>query len=130
MQALADEVQTSLGSVMNYLDMPTAFVSGLKRLLSAFSNRLNFSEVTRLSDWLAVRSQGERLAGFAERRVTASAAGGQGGVFASTLNRASIMPQADRELINQTVRLVTIAEWVDVAARPGRGDADALWQRY
>ncbi|WP_438806803.1 hypothetical protein [Sodalis sp. (in: enterobacteria)] len=103
-------VQTSLGSVINYLDMPTAFVSDLKRLLSAFSDRLNFSEVTRLSDWRAVRSQGERLAGFAGRRVTASAAG------ASTLNRASIMPQADRELINQTVRLVTIAEWVDVAA--------------
>ncbi|WP_438806751.1 hypothetical protein [Sodalis sp. (in: enterobacteria)] len=109
-------VQTSLGSVINYLDMPTAFVFDLKRLLSAFSDRLNFSEVMWLSDWLAVRSQGERLAGFAERRVTASAADGQGGVFASTLNRASIMPPGDRGLINQTVRLVTIAEWVDVAA--------------
>lgn len=115
-QALADEVQTSVGSVMNYLDMPTAFVSDLKGLLSAFSDRLNFSEVTRLSDWLAVRSQGERLAGFADRRMTTNVVDGQGGVFASTLNRASIMPQADRELINQTVRLVTIAEWVDVAA--------------
>ncbi|WP_041866734.1 hypothetical protein [Sodalis glossinidius] len=114
-QALADEVQTSLGRVMNYLDMPTAFVSDLKGLLSAFSDRLNFSEVTRLSDWLAVRSQGERLAGFAERRMTANASHNPDGVFASTLNRASIMPQADRELINQTVRLVTIAEWVDVA---------------
>ncbi|MGL9774755.1 MAG: hypothetical protein ACR5LG_14505 [Sodalis sp. (in: enterobacteria)] len=114
-QALADEVQTLLGSVMNYLDMPSAFVSDLKGLLSTFSDRLNFNEVTRLSDWLA-GAQSKRTAGFAERRVTASAAGGQGGVFASTLNRASIMPQADRELINQTVRLVTIAEWVDVAA--------------
>ncbi|MGL9773192.1 MAG: hypothetical protein ACR5LG_02445 [Sodalis sp. (in: enterobacteria)] len=73
--------------MMNYLDMPTAFVFDLKKLLSTFSDRLNFSEVPRLSDCLAVRSQGERLAGFAERRVTASAAGGQGGVFASTLNR-------------------------------------------
>jgi len=115
-QSLANEVQSTIGSVMNYLDYPAAFVSDIKTLLSAFTDRLDFSEVTRLSDWQAVRSLGNAAVSLPEQRITSPESMNSDGVFASTLRRASIMPQTDRDLVVQVVRLTTISEWVEAAA--------------
>lgn len=52
--ALASEVQTAIGSALNYLDYPTAFIGDLKHLTGAFTDRLSLSEASRLSDWNAL----------------------------------------------------------------------------
>ncbi|TXE27152.1 DNA circulation protein [Serratia marcescens] len=114
-QSLATEVQTTIGSALDFLDYPTAFVSDMSTMLSSFSAALPFGVSTRLSDWNAVRSVGNDLAGFPGKRFTAQQTMASGAVFASTLNRASVMPQDDRDLIDQTIRLTTVGEWCDVA---------------
>ncbi|HGM6761442.1 DNA circularization protein [Serratia ureilytica] len=115
-QSLANEIQSTIGSALNYLDYPAAFVSDLKTLLSAFTDRLDFNEVTRLTDWQAVRALGKQVITLQDNRFTVSQSTDSGGVFVSTLHRASIMPQEDRDLVNQVVRLAVISEWVEVAA--------------
>jgi len=37
-------------------------------------------------------------------------------VFASTLRRASVMPQSDTEMINQAIRLVAVSEMTEMAS--------------
>ncbi|HGM6997541.1 TPA: DNA circularization protein [Serratia marcescens] len=115
-QSLANEIQSTLGSALNYLDYPAAFVSDVKTLLSAFTDRLSFSEVTRLSDWLSVRALGYQAIGLQDNRFTATQSTDNNGVYVSTLHRASIMPQEDRDRVNQVVRLAVISEWVEIAA--------------
>ncbi|NIH11271.1 MAG: DNA circulation protein [Serratia symbiotica] len=115
-QSLANEIQSTLGSALNYLDYPAAFVSDLKTLLSAFTDRLGFNEVTRLTDWQVVRALGKQVITLQDNRFTASHSADSGGVFVSTRHRASIMPQEDRDRVNQVVRLTVISEWVEVAA--------------
>ncbi|WP_164033882.1 DNA circularization protein [Serratia marcescens] len=115
-QSLANEIQSTISSALNYLDYPAAFVSDLKTLLSAFTDRLDFNEVTRLTDWQAVRALGKQVITLQDNRFTVSQSADSGGVFVSTLHRASIMPQEDRDLVNQVVRLAVISEWVEVAA--------------
>lgn len=114
--SLATEIQTTIGSVLDFFDYPTAFVSDMSTLLSSFSAALPFSVSTRLSDWNAVRSLGNDVASFPSRRFTAQLSMSSGAVFASTLNRSSVMPQVDRDLIDQTIRLTTIGNWCDVAS--------------
>lgn len=115
-QSLANEIQSTIGSAMNYLDYPAAFISVLKTFLSAFTHRLDFNEVTRLTDWLAVRALGKQVITLQDKRFTASQSADSGGLFVSTLYPASILPQEDRDRINQVIRLVVISEWVEVAA--------------
>lgn len=114
--ALASEVQTTIGSALNYLDYPTAFIGDLKHLTGAFTDRLSLSEASRLSDWNALTGlKGVMLTLPAQRSVrqqTMSA----GSVFASTLRRASVMPESDVAMIDQAVRLVAIAEMTDTAS--------------
>lgn len=124
-QSLATEVQTTVGGALNLLDYPTAFVSEMRNLLLTFSTALPFGVASRLSDWNAVRALGDDLATFPQRRLTVQQSRDPGAVFASTLNRASIMPQADRDLVAQTVRLTTVAEWSEVISNVMIWEVDA-----
>jgi len=49
-----NEVQSTIGSAIDYLDYPTAFISDLKHLIGAFTDRLSLSEASRMSDWNAL----------------------------------------------------------------------------
>jgi prophage DNA circulation protein len=114
--ALADEVQSTIGSALNYLDYPTAFASDIKGLLGAFTDRLTLSEASRLSDWQALTGLATTLLALPAQRFTDSQIISSGSVFASTLRSASVMSASDTTLITQTLRLVAISEMVDTAS--------------
>ncbi|WP_336195594.1 DNA circularization protein [Hafnia paralvei] len=114
--ALANEVQSTIGSALNYLDYPTAFISDLKHLTGAFTDRLSLSEASRLSDWNALTGLKDTMLTLPLLRTTRQQTMSSGSVFASTLRRASVMPQSDTEMINQAVRLVAVSEMTDTAS--------------
>lgn len=114
--ALANEVQSTIGSALNYLDYPTAFISDLKHLTGAFTDRLSLSEASRLSDWNALTGLKDTMLTLPLLRTTHQQTMSSGSVFASTLRRASVMPQSDTEMINQAVRLVAVSEMIDTAS--------------
>ncbi|EHM48851.1 DNA circularization protein [Hafnia alvei] len=114
--ALANEVQSTIGSALNYLDYPTAFISDLKHLTGAFTDRLSLSEASRLSDWNALTGLKDTMLTLPLLRTTRQQTMSPGSVFASTLRRASVMPQSDTEMINQAVRLVAVSEMIDTAS--------------
>ncbi|WP_312836784.1 DNA circularization N-terminal domain-containing protein [Pantoea sp.] len=113
---LASEVQSTIGSTLNYLDYPTAFISDLKHLTGAFTDRLSLSEASRLSDWNALTGLKDTMLTLPAQRTTAQQTMSSGSVFASTLRRASVMPQNDTEMINQAIRLVAVSEMTDTAS--------------
>jgi len=114
--ALANEVQSTIGSALDYLDYPTAFISDLKHLTGAFTDRLSLSEASRLSDWNALTGLKDTMLTLPAQRTTAQQTMSSGSVFASTLRRASVMPQSDTEMINQAIRLVAVSEMTDTAS--------------
>ncbi|WP_232426922.1 DNA circularization protein [Erwinia tracheiphila] len=114
--ALANEVQSTIGSALNYLDYPTAFISDLKHLTGAFTDRLSLSEASRLSDWNALTGLKDTMLTLPAQRTTAQQTMSSGSVFASTLRRASVMPQSDTEMINQAIRLVAVSEMTDTTS--------------
>lgn len=114
--ALANEVQSTIGSALNYLNYPTAFISDLKHLIGAFTDRLSLSEASRLSDWNALTGLKNTMLTLPAQRTTAQQTMSSGSVFSSTLRRASVMPQSDTEMIEQAIRLVTVSEMTDTAS--------------
>lgn len=114
--ALANEVQSTIGSALDYLDYPTAFISDLKHLTGAFTDRLSLSEASRLSYWNALTGLKDTMLTLPAQRTTAQQTMSSGSVFASTLRRASVMPQSDTEMINQAIRLVAVSEITDTAS--------------
>ncbi|MCX8957229.1 DNA circulation protein [Erwinia psidii] len=114
--ALASEVQSTVGSALNYLDYPTAFVSDLKHLTGAFTDRLSLSEASRLSDWSALTGLKDTLLALPAQRTTRQQTISSGSVFASTLRRASVMPQNDTDMIVQAIRLAVVSEMTDAAS--------------
>lgn len=114
--ALANEVQSIIGSALNYLDYPTAFISDLKHLTGAFTDRLSLSEFSRLSDWNALTALKDTMLTLPLLRTTSQQTMSSGSVFASTLRRASVMPENDTAMINQAIRLVAISEMLDTAS--------------
>lgn len=114
--ALANEVQSTIGSALNFLDYPTAFISDLKHLTGAFTERLSLSEASRLSDWNALTGLKNTMLTLPAQRTTAQQTMSSGSVFASTLRRASVMPQSDTEMIEQAIRLVAVSEMTDTAS--------------
>lgn len=114
--ALANEVQSTIGSALDYLDYPTAFISDLKHLTGAFTDRLSLNEASRLSDWNALTGLKDTMLTLPAQRTTAQQTMSSGSVFASTLRRASVMPQSDTEMINQAIRLVAVSEMTDTAS--------------
>ncbi|WP_186821315.1 DNA circularization N-terminal domain-containing protein, partial [Candidatus Erwinia dacicola] len=69
--ALANEVQSTIGSALDYLDYPTAFISDLKHLTGAFTERLSLSEASRLSDWNALTGLKNTMLTLPAQRTTA-----------------------------------------------------------
>ncbi|MGK0740122.1 DNA circularization protein [Yokenella regensburgei] len=114
--ALANEVQSAIGSALNYLDYPTAFISDMKHLTGAFTDRLALSEFSRMSDWSALTGLKDTMLTLPAQRTTSQQTMSSGSVFASTLRRASVMPPEDTALIGQSIRLVAISEMLDTAS--------------
>ncbi|MGK0740131.1 DNA circularization N-terminal domain-containing protein, partial [Yokenella regensburgei] len=114
--ALANEVQSAIGSALNYLDYPTAFISDMKHLTGAFTDRLSLSEFSRMSDWSALTGLKDTMLTLPAQRTTSQQTMSSGSVFASTLRRASVMPPEDTALIEQSIRLVAISEMLDTAS--------------